>query len=89
MSKEENEKLILLEIHRMAIHNGPGIRTTVHFKGCPLRCVWCSTPESQKTAVQLASRPENCIGCGACENLCPARPFSAIYVEGHEIHRTV
>ena len=70
MSKEENEKLILLEIHRMAIPNGPGIRTTVHFKGCPLRCVWCSTPESQKTAIQLGSRPENCIGCGTCFSVC-------------------
>lgn len=70
MKREEDEKLILLEIHRMAIHNGPGIRTTVHFKGCQLKCIWCSTPESQKTAVQLASRPENCIGCRACFSAC-------------------
>ena len=45
-----------------------------------------SNPDSRKIPVV---NEERCIGCGACENLCPARPFSAIYVEGHEIHKTV
>lgn len=72
MENDINEKLNLLEIHRMAIHNGPGIRTTVHFKGCPLRCAWCSTPESQRSTVQLASRPDKCLGCGACASVCKA-----------------
>lgn len=45
-----------------------------------------ANPDSRKIPVV---NEERCIGCGACENLCPARPFSAIYVEGHEIHKTV
>ncbi len=62
----------VFEISRMTNRNGPGIRTLVHFKGCPLRCVWCSTPESQQTACELRHVPERCIGCGACAAVCPS-----------------
>ena len=55
----------------MATHNGPGIRTMVHFKGCNLRCVWCSTPESQSCAPQISYSEQKCIGCGACVPVCP------------------
>ena len=55
----------VFEISRMTNRNGPGIRTLVHFKGCPLRCVWCSTPESQDTAFELrriqAQKGENIV----------------------------
>ena len=48
-SGKSNDSRRVLNITRMTIHNGPGMRTLVLFKGCPLRCLWCSTPESQKT----------------------------------------
>ena len=60
----------VFEISRMTNRNGPGIRTLVHFKGCPLRCVWCSTPESQKAEFELRHVPERCIGCGVCVDAC-------------------
>jgi pyruvate formate lyase activating enzyme len=61
----------VLSITRMTIHNGPGIRTLVLFKGCPLRCQWCSTPESQSAEPELALHASRCILCGRCVPLCP------------------
>ena len=60
----------IFDIQRFSVHDGPGIRTTVFFKGCPLRCVWCHNPESQKTAPALAYYGDKCIGCGACADVC-------------------
>jgi pyruvate formate lyase activating enzyme len=62
---------LLFDIRRYAIHDGPGIRTTVFFKGCPLRCAWCHNPESQSPRVELMLRPNRCISCGACAEACP------------------
>ena len=62
--------LIVLNITRMVIHNGPGIRTLILLKGCPLRCLWCSTPESQKTEFEIAIYPARCIQCGQCIDVC-------------------
>lgn len=62
---------IVFDIKRYAIHDGPGIRTTVFFKGCPLRCSWCQNPESQDTSVELSMQPSRCIRCGACLEVCP------------------
>jgi pyruvate formate lyase activating enzyme len=61
----------LLGVTRMTVHNGPGIRTLVLFKGCPLRCVWCSTPESQSAEPELTVYANKCILCGRCVSLCP------------------
>ncbi len=61
----------VLQISRMTIHNGPGLRTNVHFMGCPLNCRWCSTPESQDSHGGLGFNPGLCIGCGACVSSCP------------------
>lgn len=58
-------------IERCSLHDGPGIRTTVFFKGCPLRCLWCHNPESQEQASTLYSLKERCIRCGACIGTCP------------------
>ena len=57
---------IISNIKRFAVHDGPGIRTTVFFKGCPLKCVWCHNPESISFKPQTAFYRHKCIGCGAC-----------------------
>lgn len=63
-------KLKVSEIQRFCMHDGPGIRTTVFLKGCPLRCAWCHNPETQKIRSELLFYPDKCILCGACEALC-------------------
>ncbi|MBN1177808.1 MAG: glycyl-radical enzyme activating protein [Anaerolineae bacterium] len=62
---------VIFDIKKFSIHDGPGIRTTVFLKGCPLRCLWCHNPESQSPRPELMLRPQRCIGCGACVNACP------------------
>lgn len=52
------------------MHDGPGVRTTVFLKGCPLRCAWCHNPETQKFKSELLFYPNKCIGCGACAASC-------------------
>lgn len=64
------EQGLVFDIKRYAIHDGPGIRTTVHLKGCPLSCWWCHNPESQSMLLELLYKPDRCIGCGACVSVC-------------------
>ncbi len=63
--------LPVFNIQKYCIHDGDGIRTTVFFKGCPLRCAWCHNPESQKAEPQLLWDAEKCTQCGACAAVCP------------------
>ena len=60
-------KAKIFEIKRFAVHDGDGIRTTVFFKGCPLRCVWCHNPEGLSSATESAFYEHKCIGCGECK----------------------
>lgn len=60
----------IFDIQRFCVHDGPGIRTTVFVKGCPLRCLWCHNPESQKSAVNIAFYAHKCLYCGACADAC-------------------
>lgn len=62
---------IIYNIQRMSTKDGPGIRTTVFLKGCPLRCLWCSNPESQSFSPQMLYFSNLCTGCGACLSVCP------------------
>jgi len=64
-------KGIIFNIERYAIHDGPGIRTLVFLKGCPLRCLWCANPESQCIFPQLIYFSNKCTGCGSCILVCP------------------
>lgn len=63
---------ILLEPKRFAVHDGPGVRTTFFFKGCPLRCIWCHNPEAISPQAQMACYAHKCINCGQCVSACKA-----------------
>lgn len=60
----------VFDIQRFCVHDGPGIRTVVFLKGCPLRCVWCHNPEGLSGEPQVMLAPEKCIGCGECVRVC-------------------
>lgn len=62
---------LIFDIQRFCVYDGPGIRTTVFFKGCNMRCAWCHNPESFSAGAQLLFRPEKCVSCGACM-ACPS-----------------
>lgn len=66
----------ILEIQRMSTDDGPGIRTTVFMKGCPLSCTWCHNPESISPAPQIHWMETRCIGCGICIDTCPEGALS-------------
>ena len=62
---------LIFDIKRYALHDGPGIRTTLFLKGCPLRCVWCHNPESWSSGPQRLYKQVKCIGCSSCVEACP------------------
>lgn len=73
---KHGDKGIIFNIQRFCTNDGPGIRTLVFLKGCPLRCAWCANPESQDPRPQLMIRRDLCIGCGTCETACPHEAIS-------------
>ena len=64
---------IIYNIQRLSTKDGPGIRTVVFFKGCPLRCLWCGNPESQRIEPEVLVFSDRCIRCGRCVKACPRR----------------
>ena len=64
-------KGVVFNVQRFSIHDGPGIRTTVFFKGCPLRCAWCHNPEGLSPEPEVMRTAARCISCGACLKACP------------------
>ena len=75
---ELETKGLVFDIKKYAIHDGPGIRTTVFFKGCPLQCLWCHNPESWQNRVELSFRKSRCVGCGQCAQVCPREAISLV-----------
>ena len=63
---------LVTNIQKFSIHDGDGVRTTVFFKGCPLRCMWCHNPETQDFSAEVMRDAEKCTGCGSCAKVCPS-----------------
>jgi len=68
----------IFDIMKYSTHDGPGIRTTVFFKGCPLSCPWCHNPEGQSVRPELSFSLDRCIRCGECVKVCPENAISVI-----------
>lgn len=78
-----NTKINIFNIQKFSLHDGPGIRTVVFFKGCPLKCKWCANPESQAKNLQISYDKDKCIHCVACVNVCPAACYKLEYEKLH------
>jgi pyruvate formate lyase activating enzyme len=64
-------KALIFNVQKYNMYDGPGVRTLIFFKGCPLRCLWCSNPEGMKGGYQIIVKSGNCVNCGACVPVCP------------------
>lgn len=71
IENHEQRKGLVYSIQRYCIHDGPGIRTLIFFKGCQLKCPWCSNPESQNISEEIAFSANKCRFCGKCAQVCP------------------
>jgi len=80
-----NDAGIVFNVQRFSIHDGPGIRTTVFFKGCPLNCQWCSNPEGINSKPEILVNDARCIQCGECKEVCPEN--AVISLEGNKRDR--
>ncbi|PHR28816.1 MAG: choline TMA-lyase-activating enzyme [Desulfotalea sp.] len=82
-------KARIFNIQKYNMYDGPGIRTLVFFKGCPLRCHWCSNPESQKQQYQVMFKENQCVNCAACVSACPVGVHRVMAGGKHKVDRTI
>ncbi|WP_434510657.1 (2S)-3-sulfopropanediol dehydratase activating enzyme [Desulfitobacterium sp. AusDCA] len=78
---DKNKLGLVFNIQHYSVHDGPGIRTIVFVKGCPLRCKWCSNPESQERYPQLGYNSNKCIGTKACFKCAEVCPYGAVKID--------
>ncbi len=84
IDQKKGQKAVLFDIQRFSVNDGPGIRTNLFFKGCPLRCIWCHNPESYLFQKQLSFNPSSCTGCMACVQVCPRGVNTPVKLDGKE-----
>ena len=90
MSKADpslERRALIFNIQKYNLYDGPGVRTLVFFKGCPLRCLWCSNPEGQLRCFQVLFKKDRCVNCGACVPVCPSRLHSINSAGQHVVTR--
>lgn len=84
---DKPQKVFVGSLQKFSVEDGPGIRTTIFLKGCPLNCKWCHNPELISPDQQLIQSPNNCIGCGHCIEVCPHGAITMTREEGIVIDR--
>lgn len=82
-------KAFIFNKQKYNMYDGPGVRTLIFFKGCPLRCKWCSNPEGLEKKYQIMLKPASCISCGACVPVCPVGIHSIAEDGQHKIDRSI
>ena len=82
-------KAFIFNRQKYNMYDGPGVRTMIFFKGCPLRCKWCSNPEGLEKKYQIMLKPASCVSCGACVPVCPAGIHSISEKGEHIIDRNI
>lgn len=85
---EDKKKSLIGGIQKFSTEDGPGIRTTVFFKGCPINCKWCHNPDLISYHPEILHSPDKCIGCGACVKACPNHAITTDHT-GIHIHRNL
>ena len=83
---DRNKKGTVFNIQKFSVNDGPGIRTTVFLKGCPLHCLWCANPESQLARPQVLWNSDNCLKCHHCIDICPQTAVSILNDHIHIDH---
>ena len=82
-------KALIFNVQKYNMYDGPGVRTLVFFKGCPLRCKWCANPEGLERKHQVMFKSDSCINCGACVSVCPVGIHFISKELKHEMHRNI